>query len=157
MPNERELAILSLAARLAAAAAGVEALARGSAPLLSRANTAGVRADAFAPEHVALLCIGGLLVLAAVTGRRLAAAYRAVGVIALNSILLLAVLELASSRVVRDSKPQGPQAPRDLFGRGRDSIALDSAARDAMPVETRQSYYRNQQWSADNWRELRAI
>ena len=154
MLNERELATLSLTAQLAAAAAGVSALARGITPLLGRAD-ADARVIAFGPQHLALVLIGALLLLAAVSGRRLAAAYRATGVIALNCIVLLAVLELASSRLVHDEKPAGPPAPRDLFGRGRDSIALDSAARDTIPVQSLLPYYRGQDWAAEHWRELR--
>lgn len=108
------------------------------------------------PTQLALIVLGCVLVLATFSRRRLASAYRATAVILVNFVVMVAVLEVVASRFVHDDAPSVPAGPRELFGRGRDSLSLDSVARDTSPPESELPYYRDQTWAAQHWRELRA-
>lgn len=93
-----------------------------------------------------LTSFGVLLILVGWLGSRIVPVYRAAAIVVLNTVVLLAALELAAAVLLqRRSKPNIPQ---DLFGQGAGGTPVQSGREAQLP------YYRAQPWGAQYWREL---
>jgi hypothetical protein len=91
--------------------------------------------DPFEPTHLASLVVGSAALGAAVAGRRLLPAYGAGAVLLVNTILLLAAVELAAALALGRTSSQG---------------------REKLPGEG-SPYYREKPWATAYWREFHSL